>query len=176
MTEPTSVLPLAYYEQSAEPLMLIVRIMALAAIWESGSFLASYFWQLSFLIWKTLVPNRAGLPHLFGVPMQSVVEIPSGVAAIVLLVGAFMTFRMNSTGRKLLAGGAAGMAVVCALTYVFYGVFSIVGLRRQWGMDYCIYQIGNELLYAVQRTVLPSVLWFFFRRPAVVRLFSTAGT
>jgi hypothetical protein len=166
--EPTPVEPLSYYDRTNDPWLPMIRLMSVLAIAHGGLSLLSFLCRLAITAWQWFAPTSAAISYGPAVGFDA---IPA-LSAVMMMVGGILALRGQRDGRRVILIGsmiyivAALIAfVVVQISYVYSGTF------QRWGMPLSVSQSITTFFSALQRCLVPSLLWYFFRRPTVVELF-----
>jgi hypothetical protein len=165
--------PLSYYDRANDPCLPTTRLLALAALVESGAAILSFLSRAGLSGWQAISPGSNRISY--APPWRMVVEVPAAIAATTLFVGALLALRLRRPGRQLIVVGAMAWAALTVLLAMVSAVFSMIQLGSRFGWPFTVTQMSDTFLFAVERCALPAVLWVWFRRDGVREMFETAG-
>ncbi len=168
MTEPTPVVSLEYSDRLQEPWLPMIRFMAIAAVLYAAIPIVSYLSTVGFLLLQQFSVLPATRTIRFTSTEQVLVELPSQIAAAIIVVGAILATRLSPNGRKMIVAGAA-IYVVCGAAVAVWSVarlFSTIP-RGQFGPGFVLYYSTSNFFSQAQHDVVPALLFLFFRRKEV---------
>jgi hypothetical protein len=174
MTEPISALPpLAYYDNSRDPWLPMVRLMAIAAIAQAGLVILMNLIRMLTMASSFYFPSRN---MSYGTWDSLVFDLPGFAGAIIMLIGAILSMRVVTGGRRtLLVGIAIYIPAVLLSGMVTFVQYEMKGYFTRYGVAFASTQLTSVSFYAVQRCLLPALVWVFFRRGPVEELFATTN-
>jgi hypothetical protein len=171
MTEPTSNVPLAYYNDSRDPWRPMVRLMALAAIAQGGITLLAYLSQVAFVLCQPFL-RPAGSPAVSLGALSWFDTALMLIASTILIVGGALARRLHSTGRRWILVGAAIYVGAIAVTFcTSVAIYVPLGGLGQKGWGLILLVISTPLFKDLELCLIPAVIWIFFRRREVAALF-----
>ncbi|HSV14378.1 MAG TPA: hypothetical protein VLI90_08970 [Tepidisphaeraceae bacterium] len=173
-SEPKPVVPLSYFERGGAALPPAVRLLALAAMVDGAILAGVFFLQTGFVLWEALSPRSASTAYFTLSSWQWVLSLPGAIAGTVFCIGGFLAMKLRPAARRTLVVGAM-LVIIC--TIATWASSALFLSSRSSGLppSFRVYQLANNVMYAVRHCVLPAVVWLIFRQPAVREIFATCA-
>ena len=167
MTEPTPVTPLEYSDRSHEPWLPMIRFMAIAASFYAAIPILSYLLRVVWILGQQFAAMpMVSLPVSKWIP-QLLVELPSEIAATIILVGGLMAVQRSPGSRKTLLVGIVAYVICNGLYNALLAVSGLNNRLPGHRMEILLFWGSPNFFSLAERYFVPALLWLFFRKAAI---------